>query len=375
MLSFLESHNLKSMTDETALQVEALPEICMELAIYELRSAIKSDDVDEVRRLLAQGIVDPGLASTIFQFWVGKCTNNSVRAIPSGIARTALIYAVELDCSPAVVRLLLHDPRVDPNAAFLDDQGQKQTALMVACRCGEDRNAELVRVLLEDPRTDPNTQIDGGNTALMVACYSMEDCSIEAIRALLADPRTDPNIENNDKYFDFKIATLLRDKEENFIPEKSTINKKTSNIFGQITHSISENFKFGYDFAIDNDLNTFEYNDLNTSISINNFVTSFNFIKSSGKYGNTSILSNSTTYNMDDTNYFIFNTRRNRETNLTEYYDLVYEYKNDCLTAGIKYRKTYYDDGDVKPEENLLFTVTLFPLTTYEQNASDLINE
>ena len=78
---------------------------------------------------------------------------------------------------------------------------------------------------------------------------------------------------------------------------------------------------------------------------------------------------------MDDTNYFTFNTRRNRETDLTEYYDLVYEYKNDCLTAGIKYRKTYYDDRDVKPEENLLFTVTLFPLTTFEQNASDLINE
>jgi LPS-assembly protein len=183
------------------------------------------------------------------------------------------------------------------------------------------------------------------------------------------------NIENINKYFDFKIATLLRDKEENFIPEKSTINNKTSNIFGQITHNISENFNFSYDFAIDNDLNTFEYNDLNTSISINNFVTSFNFIKSNGKYGNTSILSNSTSYNMDDTNYFTFNTRRNRETDLTEYYDLVYEYKNDCLTAGIKYRKTYYDDRDVKPEENLLFTVTLFPLTTFEQNASDLINE
>ena len=24
-----------------------------------------------------------------------------------------------------------------------------------------------------------------------------------------------------------------------------------------------------------------------------------------------------------------------------EYYNLIYEYKNDCLTAGIKYKKTY----------------------------------
>ena len=62
-----------------------------------------------------------------------------------------------------------------------------------------------------------------------------------------------------------------------------------------------------------------------------------------------------------------FKTRRNRKINLTEYYDLVYEYKNDCLTAGIKYNKTYYQDRDLKPKEDLFFTITLFPLTTYEQ--------
>ena len=68
-----------------------------------------------------------------------------------------------------------------------------------------------------------------------------------------------------------------------------------------------------------------------------------------------------------------FNTRRNRKLNLTEYYDLVYEYKNDCLTAGIKYKKTYYEDRDLKPIENLLFTISLFPLTTYEYSADDLL--
>ena len=43
-----------------------------------------------------------------------------------------------------------------------------------------------------------------------------------------------------------------------------------------------------------------------------------------------------------------FKTRRNRKINLTEYYDLVYEYKNDCLTAGVQFNKTYYDDRDLK---------------------------
>ena len=50
---------------------------------------------------------------------------------------------------------------------------------------------------------------------------------------------------------------------------------------------------------------------------------------------------------------------------------MVYEYKNDCLTAGIKYKKTYYEDRDLKPTEDLLFTITLFPLTTYETRVNE----
>ena len=71
--------------------------------------------------------------------------------------------------------------------------------------------------------------------------------------------------------------------------------------------------------------------------------------------------------NFDENNFLTFKTRRNRKISLTEYYDLVYEYQNDCLTAGIKYQKTYYQDRDLKPKEDLFFTITLFPLTTYDQ--------
>jgi len=84
--------------------------------------------------------------------------------------------------------------------------------------------------------------------------------------------------------------------------------------------------------------------------------------------GSQNSLENTTSIKFDNNNYLTFNTRRNREINLTEYYDLVYEYKNDCLTAGIKYKKTYYTDRDLTPTEDLMFTITLFPLTTMEQN-------
>ena len=174
-------------------------------------------------------------------------------------------------------------------------------------------------------------------------------------------------LSDMNKYFEMKLATVLRDKKENFIPSNTTLNQKNSNIFGSMTNTFSNNLKLNYEFAIDEDFNEFQYNDINATISINNFVTKFNFIKEIRDMGNQDVIENNTTYIVDEKNHFSFNTRRNRKLNLTEFYDLVYEYKNDCFVAGVKYKKTYYEDRDLKPTEDLFFTVTLFPLTTYEQ--------
>ena len=168
------------------------------------------------------------------------------------------------------------------------------------------------------------------------------------------------------KFFEIKLATSIRDKEENNIPKKSTLNKKNSNLFGSITNNYSEYLELDYNFAIDNDLHTFEYNEVSAQLTVNNFITEFSFVEENGEMGDANIIENSFGYSIDESNSFSFKTRRNRKLNLTEYYDLVYEYKNDCLTAGIEYKKTYYEDRDLLPTENLFFTITLFPLTTYQ---------
>ncbi len=183
------------------------------------------------------------------------------------------------------------------------------------------------------------------------------------------------SLDQINNYFELKLATIFRDQEEKFIPNKSTIHKKNSNLFGSINNKFSDNLEINYNFSIDNDYNTFEYNDFNATISVNNFVTKFNFIEEHGETGDSNIFASSFEYNFDKKNSFKFQTRRNRKLSLTEYYDLVYEYKNDCLTAGIKYKKSYYADNDVKPTENLLFTISLFPLTTYEYKANDLMDQ
>ena len=178
------------------------------------------------------------------------------------------------------------------------------------------------------------------------------------------------NLKDINKYFEMKIATVLRDKAEENIPKISTINRKGSNIFGSIQNNFSEKFEVDYNFAVDNNLETFEYNSVQTKFSLNNFITEFNFVEEKGQMGDSSFLENSTSISFDENNFLTFNTRRNRKIDLTEYYDLVYEYKNDCLIAGIKYKKTYYEDRELKPSEDLFFTISIIPITTYEHKVN-----
>ena len=177
--------------------------------------------------------------------------------------------------------------------------------------------------------------------------------------------KTDLNEIN--KFFEAKIATVFRNKNEKFIPKSSGINGQETNIFGSISNNLSEFLNISYDFILDNDFNTLEYNSLNTSINFKNLNTSFSFIEEDGVIGDTNSIENRTSIKFNDENYLTFNTRRNRKIDLTEYYNLIYEYKNDCLIAGIKYNKSYYEDRDLKPSENLLFSITLTPLTSFEQ--------
>ena len=79
-------------------------------------------------------------------------------------------------------------------------------------------------------------------------------------------------------------------------------------------------------------------------------------LKKAESMGSKNTLENSVVYEFNENNFLSFKTRRNRKINLTEYYDLVYEYKIDCLTAGLKYNKTYYEDRDLKQTENIYFT-------------------
>ena len=168
--------------------------------------------------------------------------------------------------------------------------------------------------------------------------------------------------ENDQKeIFSLNLATMFRDEEDTKLPESSTLGKEKSDIIGGMKFKTNQFIDLSYNFSLDSDLDTVNYNSINTTFSVNNFVTSFEFLEKNNILGSESYFSNNTTLDIDSNNSLIFKTRENKEKDLIEYYNLIYQYKNDCLIAGVEYKKDYYKDVGVEQEEQLMFSITIMP--------------
>lgn len=169
------------------------------------------------------------------------------------------------------------------------------------------------------------------------------------------------NRENSRENLVFKIANNTRLNENIDLPTNNQMGQKTSNFFGEISYDPNEFFTTKYNFSTKNDFNEFTYENFMTKFNLNKFETSFDYINENDKDDKVSYLKSELKYNFNDSNNISFSTRENKEKDLTEYYNLIYQYKNDCLAASIEYNKNYYDDRDIKPQENIYFKLTIMP--------------
>ena len=176
----------------------------------------------------------------------------------------------------------------------------------------------------------------------------------------------DYNIADQEEntFFSSSLGQIFRDTKDDKLPISSTMHNKRSDIIGQIEFKPYENFEINYDFSADNDLNTMNYNFLETKFRVNNFITSFEFLEENNYVGSKSYFRKDLEYKFSQKSSLNYTTRRNRKTDLTEYYNLIYEYKNDCLVAAVEYNRNYYEDRDIRPNEEIFFSITLTPLTT-----------
>ncbi len=207
-----------------------------------------------------------------------------------------------------------------------------------------DRKIDFKNIFTQN-RLGLNDSLEGGQSLTLGGEYILTD-------------------KENNNILTAGLASVLRDKNENKLPRSSTINNKTSDIIGSFYFKPNKNINFDYNFSVDNDLSSTNYNFIKTEITINKFVTTFEFLQEDDEVGSENHYSNEMKLILNKSNSLKYRTRRNKKTDLTEYYNLIYEYKNDCLTAAIQYNKDYYSDKDLKPNEEIFFSISILPFSS-----------
>ncbi len=171
----------------------------------------------------------------------------------------------------------------------------------------------------------------------------------------------DYELKKNDKNFKLRAGQVINQRENNKKPSSSSLDEKLSDFVGNSTFSFNENISINYNFALDQNYNDLNYNDLGTSFTFDQFKFNLNYLEEKEHIGNQEYVKTDIQIGNNNSGLFTAETKRNLINNSAEYYNLSYEYFNDCLRAGLVYRREFYNDSELEPEESLLFKITLTP--------------
>jgi len=167
--------------------------------------------------------------------------------------------------------------------------------------------------------------------------------------------------KNNFEKFSLSVGQVFSYDKNADIPRQSTLNEKTSELVGNINYYLNEFSKVGYKFSLDNNYSTLNYNEISGIFKINKLVTNFEYLEENNHIGNNHYINAGLVLELNESNSLKFKTRENFTTEATEFYNISYQYENDCLRAAVEYNKSFYSDNDLEPSENLMFTLTIIP--------------
>ena len=171
----------------------------------------------------------------------------------------------------------------------------------------------------------------------------------------------DYNIKKNDTELDFSVAQIINEKENKKMSSKTSLDEKLSDLVGSANLKLSDKIKLNYDFSLDQNYNNLNYNEIGTTINLGPINFGFDYLEERKHIGNKNYVKSKIEYNNIENRVLSFETKRNLITDSAEFYNLSYEYLNDCLRAGLVYRREFYNDSELEPENSLMFKITLTP--------------
>ena len=171
----------------------------------------------------------------------------------------------------------------------------------------------------------------------------------------------DYEIKNNNTDFDFSVAQIISEKENKKMPSKTSLDEKVSDLVGSVNYKINDKIKLNYNFNVDQNYKEINYNEFGTSLNFDPMEISFNYLHEDKHVGDQEYFKTKLDFSYIKNGLISFENKRNLVTNSSEYYNLSYEYLNDCLRAGLVYRREFYNDSELEPENSLMFKITLTP--------------
>ena len=214
----------------------------------------------------------------------------------------------------------------------------------------------------KDEREEDSRRIDINNIYGLKRLQSADEDTLEGGASItIGKEYSRINKKTSKENLVLKLANNIRLKENNDLPSNNQMGLKNSNLFGEIQYNPNKFISTKYNFSLKNDLDDFGYENLEANFNLFNFTTSFEYLNENDILDKKSFFLTELKYKFNDSNNINFSKRENNEKDLTEYYKLIYEYKNDCLLASIEYNKNFYDDRDIKPEENIFLKLTIMP--------------
>ena len=171
------------------------------------------------------------------------------------------------------------------------------------------------------------------------------------------------NKENDigSQIFSFSAGQVISEKENMDIPSSTSLDQKFSDIVGETKYNVNDRLNLNYNFSVDQNYKTFNYNEISSTFNVD--VAKFNvkYLQERNHIGNQEFIQSGIDFKINDFTELNVASKRNLLTNSAEFYNLSYNYFNDCLKAGIAYRREFYTDRDIEPANNLMFTISIKP--------------
>ena len=169
------------------------------------------------------------------------------------------------------------------------------------------------------------------------------------------------NIKNNNQ-LDFSIGQIINENKRNSkISDSSSLDKRFSDVVGNINYINNKNFSMKYNYSIDQNYQDLNYSNLSADIFTDNVNFNLNYLEEEIDKIKKEYIASTASLKFGQSGLFSISTKRNLIRNSSEFYKLSYEYFNDCLRAGLVFRREFYEDSELESENSLMFKITLTP--------------